>query len=93
MNGSSHEGFLPTLAERKCEHLLMHPLGSKKADAVTTAITAKLWPFVAKVRSLTMHNGKEFRGTKRSQFYCKLEAISLILTPPGSGVRTSIQMV
>ena len=40
----------------------MHPLGSKKADEVTTAIIVELWPFVEKIRSLTMDNGKEFSG-------------------------------
>ena len=38
------------------------PLGSKKADEVTTAIIVELWPFVGKIRSLTMDNGKEFSG-------------------------------
>ena len=40
----------------------MHPLSSKKADEVTTAIIVELWPFVGKIRSLTMDNGKEFSG-------------------------------
>lgn len=60
--GAGHEGFLLTLVERKCGHLLMHPLDSKKADEVTTAIVMELWPFVGKIRSLTMDNGKEFSG-------------------------------
>ena len=62
VEGANHEGFLLTLVERKCGHLLMHPLGSKKADEVTTAIIVELWPFVGKIRSLTMDNGKEFSG-------------------------------
>jgi IS30 family transposase len=60
--GAAHEGFLLTLVQRKCGHLLMHPLGSKKADEVSTAIILELWPFVGKIRSLTMDNGKEFSG-------------------------------
>lgn len=62
VEGAGHEGFLLTWVERKCGHLLMHPLGSKKADEVTTAIIVELWPFVGKIRSLTMDNGKEFSG-------------------------------
>lgn len=62
VEGAGHDGFLLTLVERKCGHLLMHPLGSKKADEVTTAIIVELWPFVGKIRSLTMDNGKEFSG-------------------------------
>ena len=62
VEGAGHEGFLLTLVERKCGHLLMHPLDSKKADTVTMAIIVELWPFVGKIRSLTMDNGKEFSG-------------------------------
>ena len=62
VEGAGHDGFLLTLVERKCGHLLMHPLSSKKADEVTTAIMVELWPFVGKIRSLTMDNGKEFSG-------------------------------
>lgn len=62
VEGAGHEGFLLTLVDRKCGHLLMHPLDSKKADEVTTAIIVELWPFVGKIRSLTMDNGKEFSG-------------------------------
>ena len=65
VEGANHEGFLLTLVERKCGHLLMHPLGSKKADEVTTAIIVELWPFVGKIRSLTMDNGKEFSGHEK----------------------------
>lgn len=62
VEGAGHEGFLLTLVERKSGHLLMHPLGSKMADEVTIAIIVELWPFVGKIRSLTMDNGKEFSG-------------------------------
>ena len=62
VEGAGHEGFLLTLVERKCGHLLMHPLDSKKADEVTTAIIVELWRFVGKIRSLTMDNGKAFSG-------------------------------
>ena len=53
------------MVERKCAHLLIHPLASKKAEEVTIAIIAELWPFVGKIRSLTRDNGKEFRGHKK----------------------------
>ena len=62
VEGAGHDGFLLTLVERKWGHLLMPPLGSKKADEVSTAIIVELWPFVGKIRSLTMDNGKEFSG-------------------------------
>ena len=62
VEGANRDGYLLTLVERKSGHLLMCPLGSKKADEVTTAIIVELWPFVGKVRSLTMDNGKEFSG-------------------------------
>lgn len=60
--GANHDGFLLTVVERKSGHLLMQPLCSKKAEEVTTAIIGQLWPFVGKIRSLTMDNGKEFSG-------------------------------
>ena len=60
--GSNHDGFVLTLVERKCGHLLMYPLANKKADEVSMAIILELWPFVGKIRSLTMDNGKEFSG-------------------------------
>lgn len=62
VEGAGHEGFLLTLVERKRGYLLMHPLGSKKADEVTTAIIVELWRYIGKIRSLTMDNGKEFSG-------------------------------
>lgn len=60
VEGANRGGYLLTLVERKCGHLLMRPLASKKADEVTTAIIAELWPYLRKIRSLTFDNGKEF---------------------------------
>jgi len=62
IEGANRDGYLLTLVERKCGHLLVHPLGSKKADEVTVAIIVELWPFIGKIRSLTFDNGKEFSG-------------------------------
>ena len=62
VEGANRDGYLLTLVDRKCGHLLMHPLGTKTADEVTTAIIVELWPFIGKIRSLTMDNGKEFSG-------------------------------
>jgi IS30 family transposase len=62
VEGANRDGYLLTLVERKCGHLLVHPLGSKKADEVTVAIIVELWPFIGKIRSLTFDNGKEFSG-------------------------------
>lgn len=62
VEGANRDGYLLTLVERKCGHLLVHPLCSKKADEVTIAIIVELWPFVGKIRSLTFDNGKEFSG-------------------------------
>jgi len=73
VEGANRDGYLLTLVERKSGHLLMCPLGSKKADEVTTAIIVELWPFVGKIRSLTMDNGKEFSGH---------EMVSAILQTP-----------
>ena len=63
--GANHEGFLLTLVERKCGHLLIHPLASIKADEVTIVIILELWPFVSEIRSLTMDNSKEFSGHEK----------------------------
>lgn len=62
VEGANRDGYLLTLVERKCGHLLVHPLCSKKADEVTVAIIVELWPFIGKIRSLTFDNGKEFSG-------------------------------
>jgi len=34
-------------------HLLMHPLGGKKGEEVTTAIILVLWPFVRRFARFT----------------------------------------
>ena len=62
VEGANRDGYLLTLVERKSGHLLVHPLASKKTDEVTVAIIVELWPFIEKIRSLTMDNGKEFSG-------------------------------
>jgi IS30 family transposase len=62
VEGAHRDGYVLTLVERKSGLLLMHPLASKKADEVTLAIIVELWPFIGKIRSLTVDNGKEFSG-------------------------------
>lgn len=60
--GRNHEGAVLTLVERKGKYCLIHPLESKRSDEVALAMTAALQPFVGKIRSITVDNGKEFSG-------------------------------
>jgi IS30 family transposase len=48
VEGAGPGGFMLNLVERKCGHLLTHPLGSKKADTVTTAIIVELCRLLAR---------------------------------------------
>jgi IS30 family transposase len=60
--GSKHEGAVLTLVERKTKHCLMYPLEGKRSDEVMLAMIVALKPFVGKLRSITLDNGKEFSG-------------------------------
>lgn len=62
MEGADRDGYVLTLVERKKGYCVIHPLRSKKAEEVTVAMIAALWPFVGKIRSITVDNGKEFSG-------------------------------
>ena len=42
----------------------MHPLSSKKADAVTTAVSVELWPFV---REDTQPDDEQRQGFQRAR--------------------------
>lgn len=60
--GGKHQGAVLTLAERKTQLCLMYPLESKRSDEVQAAMIKVLQPFVGKIRSITLDNGKEFAG-------------------------------
>ena len=60
--GKNHEGAALTLVERKTKHCLIYPLEGKRADEVMLAMIVALWPFIGKLRSITLDNGKEFSG-------------------------------
>jgi IS30 family transposase len=60
--GKKHEGAALTLVERKTKHCLIYPLEGKRADEVMLAMIVALWPFIGKLRSITLDNGKEFSG-------------------------------
>lgn len=60
--GGKHGGAVLTLAERKTQLCLMYPLQSKRSDEVQAAMIKVLQPFIGKIRSITLDNGKEFAG-------------------------------
>lgn len=60
--GGKNEGAALTLVERKTRHCLIYPLEGKRSDEVMVAMIAALQPFVGKIRSITLDNGKEFAG-------------------------------
>jgi len=60
--GGQHEGAVLTLAERKTQLCLMYPLDGKRSDEVQAAMIEVLQPFIGKIRSITLDNGKEFAG-------------------------------
>jgi len=60
--GGKHQGAVLTLAERKTQFCLMYPLESKRSDEVQAAMIEVLQPFIGKIRSITLDNGKEFAG-------------------------------
>lgn len=49
-----------TLAERKTQFCLMYPLNGKRSNEVQAAMIEVLQPFIGKIRSITLDNGKEF---------------------------------
>ena len=60
--GAGHQGAALTLAERKTKHCLIYPLEGKRSDEVMMAMIEALWPFIGRIRSITVDNGKEFSG-------------------------------
>jgi IS30 family transposase len=60
--GCKNSGAVLTLAERKTQLCLIYPLQSKRSDEVQAAMIKVLQPFVGKIRSITLDNGKEFAG-------------------------------
>ena len=60
--GGKDGGAVLTLAERKTQLCLMYPLQSKRSDEVQAAMIKVLQPFIGKIRSITLDNGKEFAG-------------------------------
>ena len=62
MEGADRDGYVLTLVERKKGYSVIRPLGSKRAGEVTVAMIVALWPFVGRIRSITVDNRKEFRG-------------------------------
>jgi len=63
--GANHQGAVLTLVERKSKHCLIYPLEGKRSDEVMVAMIVVLWPFLGKIRSITVDNGKEFSGHER----------------------------
>jgi len=63
--GGKHGGAVLTLAERKTQLCLMYPLQSKRSDEIQAAMIEVLQPFIGKIRSITLDNGKEFAGHER----------------------------
>lgn len=63
--GGQHRGAVLTLAERKTQFCLMYPLEGKHSDEVQAAMIKVLRPFIGKIRSITLDNGKEFAGHER----------------------------
>lgn len=60
--GARHQGAALTLVERKSKHCLIYPLEGKRSQEVMEAMIVTLWPFLGKIRSITVDNGKEFSG-------------------------------
>jgi IS30 family transposase len=58
--GTKHEGMALTLVERKTKHCLIHSLEGKRSVEMMVAIITALQPFIGKIRSITLDNGKDF---------------------------------
>ena len=63
--GANHHGAVLTLVKRKSKHCLIYPLEGKRSDEVMVSMIVVLWPFLGKIRSITVDNGKEFSGHER----------------------------
>jgi IS30 family transposase len=58
--GAAHKQAIVTLVERKSGFAVLAKVSNKSADLVGRAIEAKLKPLNARVKTLTVDNGKEF---------------------------------
>ena len=58
--GAAHKQAIVTLVERKSGYAVLAKVSHKSADLVSQAIEAKLGPLAARVKTLTVDNGKEF---------------------------------
>jgi len=60
--GASHKGAVVTMVERKSGYAVIAKVSNKTSAAVSSAIVGKLQPLAARVKTLTVDNGKEFAG-------------------------------
>ena len=58
--GAAHKQAIVTLVERKSGYAVLAKVSNKTADLVGQAIEDKLGPLAARVKPLTVDNGKEF---------------------------------
>ena len=58
--GAAHQQAIVTLVERKSGYAILAKVSHKSADLVSQAIEDKLGPLAARVKTLTVDNGKEF---------------------------------
>jgi hypothetical protein len=58
--GAAHKQAIVTLVERKSGFALLAKVPNKSADLVGRTIEARLLPLNARVKTLTVDNGKEF---------------------------------
>ena len=58
--GARHKGGIVSVVERKSKLLRLHKLATKEAAEMRQATVALLQPLAARVRTITVDNGKEF---------------------------------
>lgn len=58
--GAAHKQAIVTLVERKSGYAVLAKVSHRSADLVSQAIEDKLRPLAARVKTLTVDNGKEF---------------------------------
>ena len=63
--GANHKGYVLTLVERKSGYVKLVKLANKSAALVSHAIEHALAPLQARVKTLTVDNGKEFAYHQR----------------------------
>ena len=60
--GANHKGAVVTMVERKSGYAVVSKVERKTSELVSSAIMNNLKPMVARVKTLTFDNGKEFAG-------------------------------